>query len=73
MMRLPFFVLLIACLAAAPKRVAAPATKNAAPVDDPSPMDQPESPDAPVPYLSGEEAIRTFQLPPGFRAELVAQ
>jgi mono/diheme cytochrome c family protein/glucose/arabinose dehydrogenase len=37
-----------------------------------SPRDAVPAPAEPVPLLSAEEAIKTFQLPPGFRAEVVA-
>ncbi|MEO6436037.1 MAG: PVC-type heme-binding CxxCH protein, partial [Tepidisphaeraceae bacterium] len=68
-------LILLGCVAASPKpsAKAPPATRPAETIDDPSPLDQSESPDAPVPYLSGEEAIKTFQLPPGYSAQLVAQ
>src|SRR5688572_24368950 len=42
-------------------------------VDNPIPIDQPESPDNPVPFLTGEQMIATFDLPEGFHAELVAE
>lgn len=49
-----------------------PATTQAK-VDNPVPIDQPESPDLPVPFLTGEEAIAKFKVAPGFRVELVAE
>ncbi len=45
----------------------------AAPQND-SPKNLPqEPPELPVPFLSGEDAIKTFKVPPGFHVELVAQ
>ncbi|MEO6436641.1 MAG: PVC-type heme-binding CxxCH protein [Tepidisphaeraceae bacterium] len=51
---------------------AATTTATRATDKNPIPTTQPESPDLPVPFLTAEEAIATFNLPPGFRAEVVA-
>jgi mono/diheme cytochrome c family protein/glucose/arabinose dehydrogenase len=72
-------VFLYACAGAPRSAVRGPAatrpagTQPAVRVDNPEPTTQPESPDVPVPFLTGQQAIATFNLPKGFHAELVAE
>src|SRR5213596_3320859 len=70
---------LLACCAArnlrpaeaAPLRAATTSPATTRVVDDPNPIPG-EPPPPPVPFLSADEAIKEFHLPPGFRAEVVA-
>jgi hypothetical protein len=45
----------------------------AAPSNDSPKNLPPEPPEQPVPFLSGQDAIKTFKVPAGFHVELVAQ